>query len=543
MILELLFRSIENPSTPLSAAGDDPEVWNALTGDRTSDAGTRVTRATALGYSPFWRGVNLIANGIAKLPLWCYRRLPDGGKERAADHPAYVLTRRRPNSYMTAFQFKQTIQGHALTEGNGYSFIVRDRYAAPMELLPLDPTRTWPLRENGRLWYVHELPGGELRRLQPANVIHIRGLGYDGLIGYNVLDYATQTIGGAIAVRKFGALYFRQGTAAEVVLEHPAELKPETRNRIRADWERMHQGLTKAHRTILLEEGLKATVLSTDARKAQLLESRKFDIREVANVLNIPPHKLGDDSRTGYASLEQENQSFLDETLDAWLTTWEEEVTEKLLTAEQKRTDSHFFEFVRQALLRTDLAARYNGYNLALTGGWMNRDEVRSRENLNPMPDGTGQLFYLPANMTILDADGKAKKQPLNDARQDAIEQIARSTLKRLLHRLNIQASRCKDAGRLESFAQNELARHHDVITAALTPVIRAMQSIPVRQAATTADHTSNEILAHYAEKMTTVAHAVDFAHAMATAISDMERNWPDAWVIKWSNEDGTPNN
>lgn len=404
--------SVENPAVPLSAAFEDTDVYDALAGPKTA-AGTRVNRSRALGYSAVWRGVNLIAGDVGRLPFRVYRR-QGAGKEPDTGHQA-ARVMRRPNDYMTPFTFRQTIQAHALLDGNGYAYIVREvESARPLELLPLDPGRTWPVRANGELWYVSE--AGEpikgrrrgarnLVKIPATDMLHIKGLGFDGLCGYPVVKVLRETIGAALAARDYGSRFFANDARPGFALEVPANMKPEAVNNLRESWERLHKGVDRAFRMAILRDGVKLTPYGTgSARDAQLMENRGFDAREIANVLGVPPHKLGDPSRTAYNSLESENQSYHDDTLDRWLVAWEQECDQKLLTEAEKEFETHSCEFTRQALLRVNLAARGTYYSQAIQGGWLNRDEVRGFENLNPIPGGHGQQFVLPVNVATVGA-------------------------------------------------------------------------------------------------------------------------------------------
>ena len=397
MIIDTLFgsRSIETPSVPISQVTPESEMWETLAGGGSkSDSGVSVNHKAALGYAAVWRAVNLISRDVAKVPLLVYHRLDGGGKERATKHPAYRLLRRKPNEYTKAFDFKQTLTGHVLLKGNGYAYIFRRGDGAPLELLPLSPSVTWPVRENGRLLYVTTIGAddntiGETRKLLPENVLHIKGLGFDGLVGYDVLSYAKETFGLGIGLRRYGARFFRNNAAAGVVLEHPNAITTEAAERLVKGWDKMHSGLDNSHKTTVLEEGMKANVMTVDARRAQLKEMREFELREVANVLGVPPHKVGDTTRTAYASLEQENQAYLDEALDGWLCQWEEECTEKLLTEQEKTEDSHYCEFVREALVRLSYETKTKGIIDRVNNGLWNvcllytspspRDRQRSR--------------------------------------------------------------------------------------------------------------------------------------------------------------------
>lgn len=403
--LQWLGRSMENPRRPL-----DP--WSQAMGDSLdgslASAGIRVNRDKALGYPPFWRAVNLISRTVAKLPLGVYRHVRPG-REPDPDHPGARLLR-APCEGMTPFVWKQLLAAHLLTEGNGYAYLYRRADGSPIEALPLNPERTYPVRENGRLWVVHELKGGELRRLDPADVLHFKGLSYDGLEGYRVLSKAKESVGLGLGQQAFASIFFRNNARPNVVLQHPSKLSPEARKNLKESWERMHGGLDNSHRTAILEEGMVAKELSINARDSQLLEGRQFSLIETANLFNLPPHRLGANVSTSYGSLEQENQNFLDDAIDPWLVAIEEECEAKLLTTYQQARGTHQIAFDRFPLVRADLQQRGEFYSKALQSGWLCPDEARAREGLNPMPGGLGRTWFFPLNAQAVggDPDGPA---------------------------------------------------------------------------------------------------------------------------------------
>jgi len=375
----------ENPSFNLN----DPRAWDALMDGPPATSGVRVSHETALTYSPWWRGINLIAGTVGKLPVHVYRRVGETGKVRAREHKAYYLIRRKPNAWQTAGQFKRQLTGHAVSKGNGYGYIYRNGDGSPREIVPLNPDSTFPVRENGRLLYVTQFAfqgQPETRKLLPEDVLHIKGFGGDGLSGYHVLDKAREHLGLGMGARKYATVYFKNSGRPAVVLETPQGLENKKAVAIRESWERLYTGLDNAHRTAVLTHGLSAKVIAFNAKEAQLLDTLQFALIDIANILGLPPHKLGHPSRTAFASLEQENQAALDEGYDPWLHTWEEELWDKLLTEDEKHEDTHFIEFLREALVRADLAARSAYYRTATAGRpWMLPDEVRDRENMNPV--------------------------------------------------------------------------------------------------------------------------------------------------------------
>lgn len=466
--IRFLRASPENPQYSLS----DPALWDALLEGTESSSGERINRKAALAYAAYWRGVHLISRDVAKLPMDLYRRLSDGGRERVRDHPARRLLRRKSCPQVKAFDLKSTLQSHALIYGNGYGYIERSGDGLPAAIWPMDPESVYCVRADGVLWYVASFrmttDGAQVqRKLTPESVLHVRGLGFDGLTGYSVLEYARDTLGIGLGARKFGAIYFKNGATANVILEHPGYMTETAEARLRESWNTMHAGLSNAHKTAVLQEGLKANVLGTEPRRAQMVELRQFEIREIANVLNIPSHKLGDPSPRSYASVEAENQAYLDEGLDAWLVQWEEECFDKLLTEEEKRGDEYYFEFNRAALVRADIATRYAAYNTALQGGWMTRNEIRERENMNPLEGGDVPLQ--PLNMAPI-SEGPAEAETEGKAGRRALLDI----LARMARRVATQAIRAsRRTGGLTGWWSGVEARNREVVTRALGVLLR----------------------------------------------------------------------
>jgi HK97 family phage portal protein len=366
----------------------------------------QVNRETALTCAAVWRAVALLARDVAKLPMLVYRRLDQGGKNRDPQHPAWALLKRKSNPDNTAYVFRQALMCHALIYGNGYAWIWRDGAGRPTAMWPLDPISTEPVvQQIGGLRY-RTLLDGTWFNIPAEDMLHIRGIGSAGL-GWSLIGKARELLGGYLAAAGYGAVFFKNNARPHVMIEHPAQMSEPAQKRFLTSWNAMYAGVNNAHKTAILEEGMKASILQITAKDAQMQEFMQFAVRQVANFFCVPPHKVGDVTTRTFSSLEQENQSYLDESLDPWLRTWEAECDAKLLAEAEQRSESHSCEFVREALVRANLAERYTAYNTALQGGWMSRDEIRARENLGPIPDGQGQKFFKPLNMGETDANAE----------------------------------------------------------------------------------------------------------------------------------------
>ncbi len=416
------FGSVEQRADPDPFSLQDVDRINDVFGTGRSTSGVIVTDAKALKLMAFWRGVNLLSATVAKLPCHVRRKLKEGGWERRNDHPAYVLLNRRANPRTNSDVFRRSIMGHVLMRGNGYALIDRSGDGRPRALWLLDPAKVTPIVANGKLQYVvrHGAPAitnqnaskakitpNDTSILDGSSVLHIRGLSYDGVVGYDVVRVAADAIGQGLAVREYASRFFSNGAVPAYFLEHPGKLADDTHKKIVNSLERMHRGLKRAHRFALLEEGMKANALTFTPEQSQLIESGKFSIIDIALALGVPPHKIGDTSRQGFASLEQETRAFLDDSVDPWLCAFEAESRDKLLTEDEQntaRTGYYTIEHERNALVRADLAARSEALNKYVSGGIMTVNEARAREGLPPI-DGGDQLFR-PLNMAVGNDNG-----------------------------------------------------------------------------------------------------------------------------------------
>ncbi len=349
--------------------------------DTPTAAGVRVSEGTALTFAAYWSAVNLIASSIAKLPRKVYRKREDE-REEVPEHPVARVCGYEPNRYMTPLNFWRTYVAHILTWGNAYAEIEWNRAMQPIGLWPITPDKIEPVIEGGRLRYRYN--GGE-RFLDPVDVLHVPGLGFDGIKGYSVVQMAKQSLGLGLAAERYGATFFGNGAMPGMTLEHPGTLSPEAQKRLRDSWNAMHQGPDRAHRLAILEEGMKANPLSIPAKDAQLIETRELQVLEVARWLNINPAMLGYKTaeRPG-GNYEANRLDFLDNTLDPWLVAIEQEVNRKMISDAQEGT--FYLEHTRNAVLRTDARTRADVQKLYVDMGVMSPEYVAKMENL-PKPE------------------------------------------------------------------------------------------------------------------------------------------------------------
>ena len=349
----------------------------------------------------------ILSEAVAGLPLHLYRYTDSGGKAMALDHPLYRLLHDEPNPEMSSFVFRETLMTHLLLWGNAYAQIIRNGKNEIIALYPLMPNRmTVDRDENGRLYYAYARGQDEVIRdksrtviLSPADVLHIPGLGFDGLVGYSPIAMAKNAIGMAIACEEYGAKFFANGASPGGVLEHPGTIKDP--QRVRDSWMSQFGGSANANKIAVLEEGLKFTPIGIAPEQAQFLETRKFQINEIARIFRVPPHMVGDLEKSSFSNIEQQSLEFVKYTLDPWVIRWEQSIQRSLFNAEVK--PRYFVKFNLEGLLRGDYQSRMNGYAIGRQNGWMSANDIRELENLDRIPaeDG-GDLYLINGNMTKL---------------------------------------------------------------------------------------------------------------------------------------------
>lgn len=395
-----LFKSRDKPQN--RTAGSN---YAFFLGGTTS--GKTVTERSAMQMTAVYSCVRILAEAVAGLPLHLYRYTDNGGKEKALDHPLYLLLHDEPNPEMSSFVFRETLMTHLLLWGNAYAQVIRNGKNEVVALYPLMPNKMSVDRdENGRLYYTYYRGQDEAIRnkefavtLQPSDVLHIPGLGFDGLVGYSPIAMAKNAIGLAIATEEYGAKFFANGAAPGGVLEHPGTIKDPTK--VREAWMSQFGGSANANKIAVLEEGMKYTPIGISPEQAQFLETRKFQINEIARIFRVPPHMVGDLEKSSFSNIEQQSLEFVKYTLDPWVIRWEQSIQRSLLSKDEKAV--YFVKFNLEGLLRGDYQSRMNGYAIGRQNGWMSANDIRELENLDRIPaeDG-GDLYLINGNMLPL---------------------------------------------------------------------------------------------------------------------------------------------
>lgn len=399
-----LFCSRDAPQNRTSGS-----AYSFLLGNSTS--GKRVNERSAMQMTAVYSCVRILSEAVAGLPLHFYRYTDGGSKEKEVDHPLYFLLHDEPNPEMTSFVFRETLMTHLLLWGNAYAQIIRNGKGEVMALYPLMPDRmTVDRDEKGRIYYEYNTSSddaptmkGSTVKLALSDVLHIPGLGFDGLVGYSPIAMAKNAIGMAIACEEYGAKFFANGAQPSGVLEHPGTIKDPSR--VRESWQNTFGGSQNANKVAVLEEGMKYTPISISPEQAQFLETRKFQINEIARIFRVPPHMVGDLEKSSFSNIEQQSLEFVKYTLDPWVSRWEQSMVRSLLTADEKKR--YFIKFNVDGLLRGDYQSRMNGYATARQNGWMSANDIRELENLDRIPEELGgDLYLINGNMTKLQDAG-----------------------------------------------------------------------------------------------------------------------------------------
>ena len=401
-----LFRSRDTPRNSTSGS-----AYRFFMGSSTS--GKRVNERSAMQMTAVYSCVRILSEAVSGLPLHLYQYTDKSSKEKAVENPLYFLLHDEPNTEMTSFVFRETLMTHLLLWGNAYSQIIRNGKGEVVGLYPLMPDRMTVNRdEKGRLYYEYMVSSDDAKtlkdgtvRLSPYDVLHIPGLGFDGLVGYSPIAMAKNAIGLAIAAEEYGSKFYANGATPSGILEYPGTVKEP--DKVRESWNAGFGGSSNAHKIAVLEEGMKYTPISISPNEAQFLETRKFQINEIARIFRVPPHMVGDLEKSSFSNIEQQSLEFVKYTLEPWLVRWEQAMQRALIPQDDK--SKYFIKFNVDGLLRGDYQSRMQGYATARQNGWMSANDIRELENLDRIPaeDG-GDLYLINGNMMPLSMSGAA---------------------------------------------------------------------------------------------------------------------------------------
>ena len=399
-----LFRARDKPQDSVSAA---PVFYFG-----TSGSGKSVTVQSAIQLSTVYACVRVISETIASLPLGIYETVNDGN-EKATDHPLYRLLHDEPNSEMTSFVFREVMLAHLLLYGNSYSQIIRSGKNQVIGLYPLLPDHMDVDRDSkGNLTYTYTTSDGKTVLIKPRDVLHIPGLGFDGVMGYSPIALEKNAIGLGIASEEYGSKFFSNGARPSGILTPPNTVK--NPKALRESWNSAYGGSSNSNRVAILEEGMKFEPIAIPNNEAQFLETRKFQVDEICRIFRVPPHLVGNLEHATFSNIEHQSIDFAVHTIRPWLVRIEQAMNRALLSEQEK--GRFFVQFNIDGLMRGDYKSRMEGYAIARQNGWMSANDIRALENQNPIPkEEGGDAYLVNGNMIPITT---AMNQPADDANQ-----------------------------------------------------------------------------------------------------------------------------
>lgn len=369
-------------------------------------SGVSVSPERALQISAVYAAVGILAETLSHVPLKVHRRLDPRGKEVATQHPLYRVLHDRANDIQTSMEWREMSMAHLALRGNAYSEIVAGPRSPIDQLWPLNPDRMRPMMlSNRRIGYSYTDEKGRQISYTQDEIFHVRGRSLDGFTGLNPIAYMRESNGLTLALEQFGALLFKQGALHRGVFKHPGKLSELAHNRLKKDLAE-DSGLSNAHGTKILEEGMSWEKISMTSDDAQFLLSRKFQLSEIARWFHVPPHLLGDLEKATFSNIEQQSLEFVLFTMMPWFVRWEQRINADLIFSPQ----TYFAEFTVDGLLRGDAASRWAAHKVAIETGTFTRNEVREMENRNPL-NGLDRPL-VPQNFAEIDESGNAR--PIN---------------------------------------------------------------------------------------------------------------------------------
>jgi HK97 family phage portal protein len=391
-----------------------PTIYSILTGGAPAWSGESVSVETALNHSVVWACNRIISESIGFIPAVLMQRKA-GAHKHAEGHPMYNAMQFAPNPEISAQGFTEMLTSHCLLQGNAYAKIVRrSSSGTAIELIPLIPSQVFPDRERDgrkRLIYVVREPGQPdtvytVDRSKPHDILHIRGLGWDGVRGYSVITMGRQSLGTAIASERNLARFWANGGRIPYLLEMARKFKTdEDFQKFRNDWEQIY---AEPHRAPILEDGITYKPIGTTMRDAQGIEFRQFEVSEICRWFSVSPHLVQDLSKATFSNVEHLAMDFVRTTLNSWMWRWQQDFWRCVLTDEEK-SQGYYLDHDAYVLLRGDIKTRMEAYASALQNGHMSIDEVRALEGRNPLPEKLGDKYHIQLNMQEL---GKPVPRP-----------------------------------------------------------------------------------------------------------------------------------
>lgn len=435
-----------------------------LTSGYGNTSGEKVNNSTALTISALFACIRNVSEDIAKVPLKVYRKEGQYRYEQT-DHPLFAMLQYQPNPEMTAISLRETLNAQAMGWGNAYAEIQRDVFGKPIYLWPIRPDRVKMMREREteRIFYRITTEKGSQSDIWGEDIMHLHGLGFDGMTGYNIVQYAAQSIGATIGMDKFAGAYFANGMHQSGTVKHPGSLTKPAQDRLREQLSDEFGGASKAHKFLILEEGMEFMNNIIDPKASQMIETRQFSVTEFCRWLRVPPHKVADLTRSTYSNIEEQNIDYVQDGLLGWYSRWEQVLWWKLLSDKEKK-DGYYFKHSVDGLLRGDLKGRVLAYTKMWEHGVYNIDEIREKEELNPVEGGDKR--FVPMNYVTLEDVGQNAKT--NAVIKDMAKRLASSEIDELEKHIKYAE---KDIGKFKDWLSEFYSKHDRYIAKAISPL------------------------------------------------------------------------
>jgi HK97 family phage portal protein len=376
----------------------DRSLWNMIGSQSLS--GEQVNEYTSLTYSAFWNAIVQLSGPIGTLPLHLLQK-KGRSTVHATNKPIYRVMHDQCNPYATASSVRSALMAHVLTWGNAYAEKILDPMGRVQEIWPITPHRVSPRWGANGIEYVIRVDNESIT-MSKDRILHLHGLGYDGLTGYSIVSMARKSIGLGMAMETFGSLYFGSGTHPGMIVKHPTKLSAQGHDNLQRSLTEKYSGLGQSHRILLLEEGMSAEKVAIPLNDAQFLESRQFQIPEMARWFNIPPHKLKDLSKSSFSNIESEQRSFYIDSILPWLVMLEQQYNTQLLTLQEQTKENLYFNHNVDGILRANQTDRARFYQIMFNIGGMSINDILEKENMDPLKDKMADEHFVPLNMVPL---------------------------------------------------------------------------------------------------------------------------------------------
>jgi HK97 family phage portal protein len=394
------FSSKRSSSVSIGHPKDKALQW--FFGAKNTASGVRVDAETVMRLNAVHACVRVLSEDISTLPISLFRERRDGSKQKIKNHAVKAVLR-KPNKSQTRVKFLSMMLGHFLLRGNAYAEKIYLKNGKVSELIPLHPDRVTPFwAPDQTVAYAYRDKDDSERIILNHEMHHFSDLSSDILLGESRIDTAREALGHAMATEEYGARIFSNGAVPGAVLKHPAKLSKDASDRIIKSWEDRHSGVSKSHRPAILEEGMSYEKIGITAQDAQFLESRKFNRSEICGIFRVPPHKIADLDRSTFSNIEHQSINYVSDAIRPIVVNWEEQLARDLLSDSELEKD-YYFSFNLEGLLRGDIKTRYEAYAIGRDRGWLNADDIREKEDMNPLPDGQGKIYLVPLNMVPAD--------------------------------------------------------------------------------------------------------------------------------------------